>query len=73
LRRSPPGGNFVVCATDWSGMSAEDVPTALAISEDLSRFPRLADRNQQGFLNLLFLGRLMVHPQGLPSRPGFGG
>jgi hypothetical protein len=66
-------GNFVACATDWSGMSQEDVPTALAISEDLSRFPRLADRNQQGFLNFLFLGRLMVHAQGLPSRPEFAG
>jgi hypothetical protein len=66
-------GNFVACATDWSGMSAEDIPTALAISEDLSRFPRLADRNQQGFLNFLFLGRLMVHPMGLPSRPEFAG
>src|SRR5918999_710912 len=65
--------NFVACATDWSGMSQEDLPEAFAISEDLSRFPRLADRNQQGFLNFLFLGRLMVHAQGLPSRPEFAG
>jgi hypothetical protein len=65
--------NFVVCATDWSGMSQEDVPTAFEITRDLSRFPRLADRNQQGFLNFLFLGRLMVHGQGLPSRPEFAG
>ncbi len=65
--------NFVACATDWSGMSAEDIPTVLGLSEDLSRFPRLADRNQQGFLNFLFLGRLMVHPQGLSSRPEFAG
>jgi hypothetical protein len=66
-------GNIVVCATDWSGMSEEDLPTAFGISEDLSRFPSLADRNQQGFLNFLFLGRLMVHPQGLPLRPEFAG
>jgi hypothetical protein len=66
-------GNFVACATDWSGMSEEDLPTAGEISQDLSRFPRLADRNQQGFLNFLFLGRLMVHAQGLPSRPEFAG
>jgi hypothetical protein len=66
-------GNFVACATDWSGMSSEDVPNALAISANLSRFPTLADRNQQGFLNFLFLGRLMIHPQGLPSRPEFAG
>jgi hypothetical protein len=65
--------NFVACATDWTGMSGEDVPTALSISENLSRFRMLADRTQQGFLNFLFLGRLMVHPQGLPSRPEFAG
>jgi hypothetical protein len=66
-------GNFVACATDWSGMSAEDIPNVLAISGDLSLFPTLADRNQQGFLNFLFLGRLMIHPQGLPARPEFAG
>jgi hypothetical protein len=66
-------GNFVACATDWSGMAAEDIPNALAISRNLSRFPSLADRNQQGFLDFMFLGRLMIHPQGLPSRPEFAG
>jgi hypothetical protein len=66
-------GNFVTCATDWSGMAAEDIPNALAISGNLSLFPTLADRNQQGFLNFLFLGRLLIHPQGLPSRPEFAG
>jgi hypothetical protein len=65
--------NFVACATDWSGMSTEDVPNAFSITEDLSRFPRLADRTQQGFLNFLFLGRLLVHTQGLASRPEFAG
>ena len=65
--------NFVACATDWSGMSQEDLPTAFGITEDLSRFAGLPDRTQQGFLNFLFLGRLMVHPQGLPSRPEFAG
>jgi hypothetical protein len=65
--------DFVACATDWSGMSSEDLPTAFSISENLARFPQLADRTQQGFLNFLFLGRLMVHPQGLASRPEFAG
>jgi hypothetical protein len=65
--------NFVACATEWSGMAREDVPNALAISEDLSRFPTLADRNQQGFLNFLFLGRLLIHPQGLSASPEFAG
>jgi hypothetical protein len=73
LTTSVANSNFVACATDWSGMSAEDVPNGLAISGDLSKFPLLADRTQQGFLNFLFLGRLMIHPQGLSSRPEFAG
>ena len=39
-------------------------------SSDLSDFPQLADRLQQGLLNELFLGRLMIHPAGLPLGPG---
>ena len=33
--------------------------TSLALLQDLSRFPTLADRGQQGFVNFLYLGRLM--------------
>ncbi len=66
-------GNFVACATDWSGMSTEDVPNVLALSKDLSRFPSLADRLQQGFVNFMYLGRLLIHPQGLSSNPEFAG
>ena len=65
--------NAVICGTDFSGMSAEDISSAAAISTDLSRLPTLADRLQQGILNFLFLGRLMVHPQGLSSNPEFAG
>jgi hypothetical protein len=64
---------FVACATDWSGMSAEDLANVADLSKDLSRFPTLADRNQQGFLNFMFLGRLLVHPQGFDAHPAFGG
>jgi hypothetical protein len=67
------GANFVACATDWSGMAAEDIPNVLELSRDLSKFPTLADRNQQGFLNFMFLGRLMVHAQGFDAHPEFGG
>jgi hypothetical protein len=54
-------------------MAAEDVPNVLDLSRDLSKFPTLADRNQQGFLNFMFLGRLMVHSQGFDAHPEFGG
>ncbi|MFN8162051.1 MAG: hypothetical protein U0R52_13505 [Solirubrobacterales bacterium] len=52
--------DFVLCATDEIGMSSSDVVnTAGHILPDLSNWPELADRLQQGLLNELFLGRLM--------------
>ena len=39
----------------------------------MSNFPQLADRVQQGMLNFLYLGRLMIHPDGLSTRPGLPG
>ena len=60
------------CATDWIGMSEEDIPNAIEILNEVGRFPSLADRNQQGMLNMLFLGRLMIHDEGLVSDPAFG-
>ena len=64
---------FVFCATDWSGMSTYDVPNVLTILQDLSNFPTLADRAQQGFVNQLYLGRWMVHPDGLRADADFAG
>ena len=63
--------NVAYCATDWIGMADEDVGNAISILKDLSRFPTLADRLQQGLLNNLFLGRLMRHPAGFASDPAF--
>ena len=63
--------NITFCATDWSGMSTEDLPNTIAILNDLSRFNELTDRLQQGFVNFLYLGRLMRQPQGLASDPAF--
>jgi hypothetical protein len=62
---------FVMCATDEIGMSGNDVNNTLSILNDLSKFPQMADRLQQGLLNELFLGRLMFHPQGLLSSAAF--
>ena len=62
--------DFAFCATTWSGMSAEDIPNAVELLSDFSRFPSLADREQQGFLNQLYLGRLLDPPAGLRRRPG---
>jgi hypothetical protein len=63
---------FVLCATDEIGMSASDVlPVAVPITADVSNFPMLADRLQQGLLNELYLGRAMIHPQGFSGHPAF--
>jgi hypothetical protein len=63
--------NFMFCATRWQGLSDEDVPNAAATLQNLDRFPTVADRLQQGVLNMLYLGRLMLNPQGLASNPAF--
>jgi hypothetical protein len=63
--------NVMVCAADWIGMSENDLGNALGILLDLSRFPSLADRLQQGFLDFVFIGRAMIHPQGFASHPAF--
>ena len=65
--------DFAFCATAWSGMSSEDVPNAIKLLGNLSGFSSLADRDQQGFLNQLYLGRLLIHPQGLTADPAFKG
>jgi hypothetical protein len=62
---------FVFCATDWFGFATQNVPNVLAILQDLSNFPLLADGTQQGFLNFLYLGRAMIHPRGLAADPAF--
>jgi hypothetical protein len=48
-----------------------DYQTIVTILEDMSNFPKLADRVQQGLVNFLYLGRLMVHPDGFSNDPNF--
>jgi hypothetical protein len=62
---------FVGCATDEIGMSNKDLGTIAGVLGNLSNFPRLPDRLQQGLVNELFLERLMFHQQGLSSDPAF--
>jgi hypothetical protein len=60
------------CATDWWGMSSDDIPTVVGrILPDLSNFPLLADRVQQGMLNFLFVARAMAHRDGFGADPAF--
>ena len=62
---------FMYCATDWEGFATKDVGTVVTALGDMDRFPAVIDHTQQGELNFLHLARLMIHPQGLSSRPEF--
>ena len=64
---------FLFCAVDWNGMSFKDIPTIAQILQDLSRFPALTDHVQQGFLGFMFLGRAMLHDDGIFTDPAFAG
>ena len=63
--------NVVFCATKWAGMSEDDIGNAAATLAEFSNFSTMADRLQQGVLNQIFLGRLMIHADGLVSDPAF--
>jgi hypothetical protein len=62
---------MLYCATDWFGMATVDVSNAVMALQDMSRFPFLTDRVQQGELNFLYLARLMVHAQGFSKNAAF--
>jgi hypothetical protein len=62
---------IVQCATDEIGMSASDVPVAVVALQDLSLFPAIPDRLQQGLLDELYLGRAMISSSGFSSDPAF--
>jgi hypothetical protein len=63
--------NFVFCATAWAGFASEDIGNVVGAINDFSHFNTVADRMQQGFLNQLLLGRLMIHPQALGANAAF--
>ena len=63
--------DFAYCATRETGLSDEDKPMVLRSFSDLSKLPHVADRLQQGFLNFMLLGRLMIHPDGFAKDAAF--
>ncbi|MER5944499.1 hypothetical protein ABT127_00395 [Streptomyces sp. NPDC001904] len=63
--------DFTFCATDWIGMAQADIPVVLGALADLNRFPAVPERSEQGMLNAMFLGRALIHRDGLASDPAF--
>jgi hypothetical protein len=62
---------IVQCATDEIGMAESDVGVVIASLENASHFPAVADRLQQGLLDELFLGRMLISPSGLTTAAAF--
>ena len=63
--------NIAICATDFWGLANGDVGNDAAALGNLNLFPAVTDRLQQGALNMLYLGRLMLNPAGLASNAAF--
>ncbi len=63
--------NSIWCAVDWAGFATEDLPTVIQTLQNVSSFNKLADRMQQGFVNFLYLGRALIHPDGFNTDPAF--
>src|SRR5262249_35706812 len=71
VRQLGTENGVLTCATDFTGMMENDVGTAFAALQDLSKFQPIADGLQQGFLNFIYLGRLLMQPDGFASDPAF--
>ena len=59
------------CATNWAGFSADDLGNVVGVLGDVSKFPQLVDRMQQGFVNMIYLGRAMSMAGGFDTDPAF--
>jgi hypothetical protein len=62
---------MMYCAVNWFGFANADVPNAVLALTNLSFFPILTDRTEQGELNFLYLQRLMISPRGFAANPAF--
>jgi hypothetical protein len=63
--------NTIWCAMDWEGFAEQDLGTVISALADMSNFKKLVDRMQQGFVNFMYLGRALIHPDGLATDPAF--
>lgn len=63
--------NIVICSTAFWGLASDDTVNDAAALGNLNRFGAVIDRLQQGALNMLYLGRLMLNPGGLASNAAF--
>lgn len=63
-------GQFT-CGTNWTGLDGSGQAPFVERIQEMSRFPEMTDRLQQSWINALYLGRLMIHPDGLAADSNF--
>jgi len=63
--------DIVQCATDEIGVSESDYLVTAGALQNVSNFPAIPDRLQQGLLDELFLGRAMISPSGFTADAAF--
>ncbi len=63
--------NMVFCAVDWEGFSTGDLSTVIASLSNMTNFESVTDKMQQGFINFMYLGRALIHANGLGTDPAF--
>ncbi len=71
LQQLAQEADMTLCAARQAGNASEDAATLKSAFADVSRFAKVADRLQQGAINSLLLGRLMIHPKGLVTQAAF--
>lgn len=71
LRRASQQHDLMLCATDWIGMSQGDIANVASVLLNVTRFNTVPDRQQQSYLDFLFLGRDLVHPRGFTGNAAF--
>jgi hypothetical protein len=62
---------IVQCATDEIGMAESDVGSVVQALQNISAFPTIPDRLQQGLLDELYLGRAMISSSGFTTNAAF--
>jgi hypothetical protein len=62
---------LMACATDEIGMAEGDVSNVVAALEDISDFPSIPDRLQQGMIDFIYLGRDLINSGGFCASAAF--
>src|ERR1700744_4215166 len=60
-----------MCSTDWLGLAAGDKWNDIGAMLDPNRLPAQVARMQQGVLDMVYLGRLMISASGLGGNAAF--